>query len=236
MVIAIEGHGTTEATWAGWRPMSQWSTVDATDFGDNPIIVAPHPDDEILGVAGLLTMLGAADIVAVTDGEASHPHATSETCAELARLRPIETDAALAALGGRYVVHRLRQPDGGIDEEALVASLAAMLRPGQSCVATWRGDGHPDHEAVGRAAAVACTATGARLWEYPIWMWHWAAPDDDRVDWSRARRLALRPEVIAAKATAIDAFISQITPVDGVTILPPHVLERFRRPYEVVFG
>jgi LmbE family N-acetylglucosaminyl deacetylase len=66
-------------------------------------------------------------------------------------------------------VHRLGQPDGGIDEDALAAALEPLLGPGRWCLATWRADGHPDHEAVGRAAARACTATGARLLEYPVW-------------------------------------------------------------------
>lgn len=50
---------------------------------------------------------------------------------------------------------------------------------------------HPDDEAAGRAAAAACKATGAPLVEYPIWMWHWATPDDPAVPWHRARRVPL---------------------------------------------
>jgi hypothetical protein len=51
-----------------------------------------------------------------------------------------------------------------------------------------RGDGHPDHEAVGRAARSAARRTDAILLEYPIWMWHWAFTDDFAVSWSRAQR------------------------------------------------
>jgi hypothetical protein len=46
------------------------------------------------------------------------------------------------------------------------------------------GDGHPDHESVGRAAPCHRTYRAALL-EYPIWMWHWADPDDDAVPWQR---------------------------------------------------
>jgi hypothetical protein len=66
-------------------------------------------------------------------------------------------------------------------------------------------------------------------------MWHWATPDDPRVDWQRGRRIPLPREASAAKAAAVAAFVSQITPIEGVTILPDHVLARFRRPFEVVF-
>jgi LmbE family N-acetylglucosaminyl deacetylase len=137
-------------------------------------------------------------------------------------------------------VHRLGHPDGGIDETALTGQLTELLVAGRYCLATWRGDGHPDHEAVGRAAAAACAATGAILLEYPIWTWHWAEPDDERVPWHRARRIELPPRVQAAKSHAIAAFRSQITalgPAPGdAPVLPPHVLDRFARPIEVIFA
>ena len=56
--------------------------------------------------------------------------------------------------------------------------LTDLLSPDTWCAATWRGDGHPDHDAVGRAAATACDAVGCRLLEYPVWMWHWARPGE----------------------------------------------------------
>jgi LmbE family N-acetylglucosaminyl deacetylase len=229
--------GTPETVWQSLPsfPALPWEAAA------RPLVVAPHPDDEILGVAGLMAMLGRADLAAVTDGEASHPDSTVHTRAELAAIRRAETAAALRCLGlADPAVHRLGQPDGGIDEDAVAAELTALLSPGRWCVATWRGDGHPDHEAVGRAAARACEATGARLLEYPIWMWHWARPGDPDVPWDRARRIDLTPEAVAAKATAIAAFPSQIAPLGpapaDAAILPPHVLERFARPFETVFA
>ncbi len=203
-------------------------------------MVAPHPDDEILGVAGLMATVGGADLVAVTDGEASHPGSTVYTRDGLADLRRAETAEALSRLGVRGEVYRLGQPDGGIDENAVTDALIGLLTPGRWCLATWREDGHPDHESVGRAAARACAATGARLLEYPIWTWHWAAPDDPRVPWDRAVRVDLAPAAAAAKAGALAAFPSQTEPLGpgpaDAAILPPHVLARFTRPFEVLFG
>ncbi|MET0425091.1 MAG: PIG-L family deacetylase, partial [Actinoplanes sp.] len=127
-----------------------------------------------------------------------------------------------------------------IDETALETTLTGLLTPGRWCLATWRADGHPDHEAVGRAAARACATTGATLLEYPIWTWHWSYPDSPDVPWHRARRIDLTPAARAAKAAAIEAFPSQIAPLGpdeaDAAILPPHVLARFARPFEVVFG
>ena len=239
MVTVIEGGGTDDARWLTWPAVARWPAL--TFPPGRPLVVAPHPDDEILGVGGLLAVLGDAEIVAVTDGEASHPGSTVHTPAQLAGIRRAETAEALRRLGvTRTPVVHLGQPDGGIDEHTLAVALIERLTPGRWCLATWRGDGHPDHEAVGRAAAAACAATGAHLLEYPVWAWHWAQPGDDRVPWERARRLDLPPAARRAKEAAVRAFPSQIDdlgpdPADAA-ILPPHVLARFRRPFEVVFA
>ena len=236
----IAGKGTAEDVWRGWEAMANWPAL-ALDPPGPPLVVAPHPDDEILGVAGLMAMLGAADLAAVTDGEASHPGSTVHTPAELATIRRAETGEALRRLGlGTSQVHRLGHADGGIDEETLGRQLAELLSPGRWCLTTWRGDGHPDHEAVGRAAAWACASVGARLLEYPIWTWHWAYPDDPDVPWQRAHRIDLTTGALAAKAAAVEAFPSQTEPLGpaeaDAPILPPHVLARFARPFEVVFA
>jgi LmbE family N-acetylglucosaminyl deacetylase len=238
MVTEIAGTGTDESRWQDWPGLAALPALDLAEVRD-ALIVAPHPDDEILGLAGTMAMLGAADVVAVTDGEASHPGSTVYTRAQLSALRRDETRTALDRLGLRgSSVHRAGQPDGTIDEDALTTILAGLLTPGRWCFATWRGDGHPDHEAVGRAAAKACAETGAILLEYPIWAWHWASPGDDRVPWDRCRRVELTPAARAAKAAAIEAFPSQIRPLGpdpaDAAILPPHVLARFARPFEVV--
>jgi LmbE family N-acetylglucosaminyl deacetylase len=106
------------------------------------------------------------------------------------------------------------------------------------CVATWRHDGHPDHDATGRAAAEATAATSARLVEYPIWAWHWATSSRD-LPIARTGRLTLRAAERRAKTYAIDAFTSQLhrlgtDPADRA-VLPPSVRRRFERPDETYF-
>ncbi len=234
----LDGTGTAEERWRSWSRLGEFPLLH---LGAAPriVLVAPHPDDEVLALGGLLRLHPNCQIVAVTDGEASHPGHTALGPEALRGLRLQERAEALRRLGRPDLpVLRLKHPDGAVGEDLLRRQLTAQLRPGDVCVATWRGDGHPDHEAVGRAAAAAAQASTARLWEYPVWMWQWASPDDPRVPWHRARRLPLDPATAAAKRRAIQAYGSQVRalpPDSDRVILPPHVLERFHRHHEVVF-
>jgi hypothetical protein len=121
-------------------------------------------------------------------------------------------------------------PDGKLrDHEILLAdtlnALVSELRPGAWCAATWRGDGHPDHEAVGRAAAVAAQRAGAKLLEYPAWMWHWARPDDAAVPWHRMARVAPDRAAVVRKQVAAREFRSQLT---GTPLTPTPCFRRSR--------
>ena len=107
--------------------------------------MAPHPDDEIFGAAGLLQSLLvrgiSLEIVAVSDGEASHPSAPWRGI-DLRSVRERETVHALQRLGWKApTVTRLGLPDGQIARnfEALVASLRAECGRGTlpGSVARW---------------------------------------------------------------------------------------------------
>jgi LmbE family N-acetylglucosaminyl deacetylase len=117
-----------------------------------------------------------------------------------------------------------------------ITALLSAFPAGRWCAATWRGDGHPDHEAVGRAAAAATVQTEAMLIEYPVWMWHWATPGDPTVPWNRARRIELTGDALRAKAIAAESFSSQIRPMSNAdAVLTPAVLQRLLAVGEVVF-
>jgi LmbE family N-acetylglucosaminyl deacetylase len=236
---------TPEAEWAasGLERLAPFRPGPAAAV----VVVAPHPDDEVLGVGGLLRALHRAghriELVAVTDGEASHPGSRAMRPDTLAAVRRIEAAAARRALGlhGCPTVH-VGLPDGAVadHEDRLAAVLTARLDADAMVLATWRGDGHPDHEATGRAAATAAAASGARLVEYPVWAWSWARPGDQRVPWASASTVHLDTEARRAKQRAIRAFHSQLQPLgpaegDG-PVLPESVLAHHHRPFEVLFG
>jgi LmbE family N-acetylglucosaminyl deacetylase len=241
----IEGSGTDEPSWDAAPHMRQLAVVDVGVWAERfrrIWVLAPHPDDEILALGGTLARLSALHaelhIVSATDGEASHGASRRWPPERLAQLRPLEVQRGLDRLAVKAEVIRLGLPDGrvGAHRQHLLKMLVERVEKDDLLLATCRFDGHPDHEACGDVAVLAGELTGATVFEYPVWMWHWAGPDEAVVPWDRARRLPLDGATLARKREAIGEFTSQVE-ADGprAAVLPPHVLPRFLRPFEVVF-
>ncbi len=240
---------TRPLTCAG-TPTHTWLTagldVPRADLGGCPelVVVGAHPDDETLGFGATASMLSRAgvrvQIVSASDGGAGYPNISVLQRYRLERTRRAELHRAARVLGVDQPIC-LGLPDGRIGEHEsrladLLTEVLAVKRPGAWCAATWRGDGHPDHEAVGRAAATAVERTGAVLVEYPVWMWHWAVPGDGAVPWRRMSAVPLDATAIERKRLAAQSFRSQFlppTPFDP-PVLPPAVLHRLLAVGEVI--
>ncbi|MBD3785142.1 MAG: PIG-L family deacetylase, partial [Micrococcales bacterium] len=213
------------------------------DF-DELLVLAAHPDDESLGVGGLVALAGRhglpVRVVVATDGEASHPEATAWTPELLGRVRRSEVEAAVERLVAGAVVEHLGMPDGGLDalEEVLADAVAGRTGPRTLLLAPWLDDGHPDHDAAGRAALEAGRRSGAAVAHYPLWLWHWGTPDD--LNWSRVHVVELDRAALDAREAALAAHRSQTTPIgpgagDEPVVTGP-VLRRARRLVEVVLA
>jgi LmbE family N-acetylglucosaminyl deacetylase len=234
--------GTTAEAWQGWlrrEPRIPLSLADVRRV----VVVGAHPDDESLGAGGLVLAargLGVhVDLVCVTDGRMSHPRSRSHTPTDLGRRRFAEWVEASQRLGvedGRR--HWLGLPDGEAadHEEAVTTALVDVIGRGHGTVlvSPWRRDGHPDHEAVGRAAAAAARRTDADLWEYPVWAWHWAVPGNE--EFLALRPLPLSDELLQDKRAAVAAHVSQTGPLSDApgdeSLLLPAVLAHFEGPSE----
>ncbi|AMM23286.1 PIG-L deacetylase family protein [Variovorax sp. PAMC 28711] len=244
---AIEGLGTSEPAWLRWPGLARLPVASAADLvpaGARVVVVAPHPDDEVLASGGLLSLLGRGRTqvqwIAVTDGTRSHHGSTEWTAERLQRERPQESRQALQQLGLRDLEPiRLRLPDGEVRRDILAAALQPLLLPGDVIVTTWRHDGHTDHDQTGAGCALAARRAGARLLEVPVWAWHWAVPGDTRIPWQRARRLLLDADASRRKQSAVQCFQSQLQP-DASTgagpILRSTTVARAARPFEVFFA
>lgn len=130
--------------------------------------VSPHPDDEVIGCGGTLTRLidagwNVTNLV-VTPGSA----AAQED-------RRLDEARAAASLGGYDLDlsawRQIRSAGAGF-EAALMRSLQSAYRHWLPTIVISPSphDGHPRHEAVGRAVASLVKAfPGLRWWMYGIW-------------------------------------------------------------------
>ncbi|MFN3358157.1 MAG: PIG-L deacetylase family protein [Pseudomonas sp.] len=211
------------------------------------VIIAPHPGDEVLACGGVLQLLSTLEhplqLISITDGSASHPGSHVWPASRLSVVRPQESAEALRRLG--MPLHSLKWIRGGFCDNALAARepqlsqfIARYLQPGDVVFTTWRNDGNHDHDAVGRAAANACSVAGAHLYELPIRAWHWPLRESAVIPWHRARKVRLDTWSVARKLHATHAFASQLSgdPQIGLApMLAQELLERIREPYEIVF-
>lgn len=234
--------GTPEVQWL----TALWTRTRAGDrqllgAADAVVVVAAHPDDETLAAAGLLAAAGRAGlpatVVVATSGEASHPGSPTYRPEQLAALREEEVRQAVARVHPGADLRLLALPDSRLadHEDELGRALAQLVGPRTLVAAPWRHDGHADHEAAGRVAARVVAGAGARLLEYPVWLWHWGtAADLDGLD---VVCLELDPELQYRKAQALSCHWSQtsaLSPSPGdEALLTPGFLARFARPFEV---
>ena len=196
-------------------------------------IVAPHPDDEVFAVGGLMAVLESRgcvlEVIAVTDGEASHARSRRITPEELRVTRSRETLHAYGLLGISPEIHRLELPDSGVARhgDALRSALRSRLRNVGLCIAPIETDGHPDHDACGSAARDVCAELSVPLWRYAVW----SRLHPERPLPATPSIVQLPAAVLAKKRLAIRAYESQLhalgpEPEDG-PVLPAGFLDHF---------
>lgn len=234
--------GTAEDRWATESRLRNAPTLVVPSVLTRLVVLAAHPDDETLGAGGLIAMAAArgmdVHIVIATDGEGSHPRSTTHAPAQLAALRRAEGRAAMLGLSPGANIEFLGLRDGGL--LGCIGELAATVRRHVSddavIVTPWRGDRHPDHAACALAARAVLRAgtSAAEHWQFPIWGWHWAQPDD--LPWEVFRRFEVGDDAVDTKSRALATYRSQQLPLSDQPgdepILSEAMLAHFRRPYE----
>jgi LmbE family N-acetylglucosaminyl deacetylase len=181
------------------------------------------------------------EIIIGSNGEGSHPGSPTHPPEQLWALRRDEVARALNHLAPAARLRRLGLPHGSLSAHQPELVEATRVAVGSSAegvllVTAWQDDDHPDHRAVGGAADLVATSTGARLVEFPLQAWHRASPGDPRLDPSRLAVLPLSDAERTAKRRAIREHRSQLTALSPAAAdqpaLTPAFLDHFDRPYE----
>lgn len=193
------------------------------------VVVVPHPDDEVLATAGLIThqIRDGVDvtIVAVTDGEAARPdHPLT------AHVRRLEQRRALRHLGaGAATTVRLRLPDSGVAacEDEVIEALTRLVDADTFVVAPHPDDFHSDHEACGRAGRRVAELVGCELVHSLVWgPLRKPAPD------ATLLALPLDRHQQAARFAALMQHQSQVSPSTGEAIVSGELIRRCFVPHE----
>lgn len=186
------------------------------------VVVAPHPDDEVLGCTAVLHQ-AAVTVIHVTDGVP--PWTPAAERGALHAARRAECLDAWAALGS--TVEPVQLEFGDLEAwrsvpdiaDSLAAALDATADPTDIYVPAFQR-GHPDHDATYLAAAVAREKLGPRT-QLTWWVYGLYGFDSDR----HLRFGRLPPELygpidgraetaplLAAKAEALREYASQVWP------------------------
>ena len=211
------------------------------------LIIAPHPDDETFGCAGLIARKIAEGarvyVVFLTCGEKSLPDETADT---VMKNRQISALKATKALGvDEEYLYWLSLPDGKIPRKGeaefrqALSELSKIVKKNgiREIYAPGSFEGWPDHPAACEMGVeVAENADGpVELFLYWVWAWYyvglWQAPSMQR------KNLGLLPidDVYDKKEEAMQAYFSAKTPKGDLYIghLPPVFLKAFAWRYEL---
>jgi LmbE family N-acetylglucosaminyl deacetylase len=159
---------------------SWWAQKLEVQEGKRILVVAPHPDDEVIGPGGFLLRhrgKSAIHVLVVFNGEGggrleSGPwEDTPDYKSRLAAERKRETAEAARRLAADSVQH-LDLPDGGVRPDVAIASQlrAAIERVKPDIVLLpWFLDRQRDHRVVNVLYAWACQDVAAMVLAYEIW-------------------------------------------------------------------
>lgn len=181
------------------------------------LIVAPHPDDEVIGCGGLMTRFvnlnNVPHIIIMTGGEGSHRGCCNISAEEIRDARSKLTNDALAVIGvPQDHIHELDFPDGGIDAKhnqvEVLKNVIREISPDFVFIPHW-GEGWPDHVHTAEIVKSILPKT-THIYEYCVWMWYYNVWRG--LDWKNAYKLYMTNEEHSKKLQAIDAYVTPLAP------------------------
>lgn len=193
-------------------------SCDELKIFSNVLIVAPHPDDEVLGCSGLIQRLlregKQVDVVILSGGGKSHAG-----CCRIEESLLIDSRRDLSRKAAGLLdlplrnLHFLDYPDGSISfdcpETDRLKNLIETLHPNAIFV-PHRSEGWSDHLAAGDIVRRLIGGDSKiELYEYCVWFWFYNVWN---IDWKNARILEMSPQEHKNKNWAINIYIRTNAP------------------------
>lgn len=188
---------------------------------DSVIVLSPHPDDEVLGCAGLIQHLQAANknvyVVILTGGESSHNEHKCGLDKKMIILkrRSLSHDVAQILHLPDDHLYFLNYPDGGIDignnEKNKLKQIIDNISP-QAIFVPHVGDKWSDHVHVKEIVeSIISSEVSIQLFAYCVWFWYWFSLPE-KIDWNNACILKMTEKQQNLKIKALDHYLSPKAP------------------------
>lgn len=192
------------------------------------VVLAPHPDDEVFGCAGLIARLAERGkniaIAVMSGGGGSHRNCCNVSDDILIANRRKLTLNACRLLGldsDRILFLDFKDGAIGEDDTENIDRLKEFVRQvnPDNVFVPHNGEGWADHLAT-RRIGLALAPEHAQVWEYCVWMWYYRQKS---LDWASARSLRMDKEEHARKLAAIREYTDPCAPCGNPWsgVLPP---------------
>lgn len=181
------------------------------------LILAPHPDDEVMGCGGLIQRLCNQGIpphvIILTGGGQSHSACCHLSESVIKEERRTMASQILQKLGLPIDhLHLLDSPDGASSpyhgEMQKLQNLVAEIQPAAVFI-PHHGEGWPDHLVCRELVERMPSLGAAAIYEYCVWLWYYNVWN---LDWKRACLLQLSKKEQQAKCSAIVEYTESLAP------------------------
>jgi len=224
---------------------------DQMSLPSRMVIIAPHPDDEVFGCAGLIAQVkakqGQVHVILLTGGEKAH-----RACCDMRQGDVLNKRRSLAVAAGDVLGLSVNSftfldwPDGNLqvsilkDDEKVrqMAGIIESLSP-DAIFCPHPFEGWPDHIAAEELTrqVVAGMARNAALYHYCVWFWYsMSFKKALYCDWKNALTLDIS-DVWGLKQEAINEYMRSCAPCGNPWsgILPREFLKAFDWEKELFF-
>lgn len=231
------------------KRLKKISVTDLFEPKSSIMVLAPHPDDEIIGIGGILLEAIEKEcqiyIVFLTDGESS---GAINDKAQVSAARKVLTLNVFTKMGlTENNITRLALEDGKVPNknqkgfDGVAGQLTALIDEKKPDVifATHENDFWPyDHVACAQLAAAAKEKSQIKptLYFYWVWSWYHLKPWNlNKLNFSRLRKVAINKH-LEQKQDLINLYILPKSPtgIPWSGSLPVGMLRPFKKPYEVI--